>query len=107
MAWGRQIAVLGRDECAECERAVNDGLKEKPDCDACKTVRLMPENFEAVEVLELADPIMWGPGGSVNADAIYQAIDLVGVPDIRKRYTLEKIIAWIKVIREEVKKKQN
>ena len=95
------------DPCRMCDRAIELGAKKREDidCRGCKrVVPLMPENAEAVELIEKIGAGLMA-GGQVNYQAIETAFNIYGVPKEDRIELFEKIHVYIDVMLEHLAKK--
>jgi len=84
------------DPCAECAKALNDGLIEDQKCDRCEyDIHLLPENVEPWNLAMLAAPGLFQPDGGVDYQALAVVFDVCGVPQEERKDLLRRILGVI------------
>lgn len=80
-------------------QAVLDGIKDvaEMDCENCPTVHLDPENIPAWEVISLAAPMLFFPGGTINPAAVDMAFRIRQVAE----YDQEQVLRMVQIYAEE------
>ncbi len=89
------------DPCAECAKALKDGLIQDQACDRCEyDIHLLEENAEAWGLASLAAPGLFRPDGGVDYQALQVTFDLCGVPQEDREELFCKILGVVEARQE-------